>query len=144
MFESFKTPENVTVPIEGQNFILALPTRWNRAYTRSWQEAMAKDAKQDESTGTVTIDRVSVSALQEAQLNAFVRHCIIKSPVKAELLLTEYIPLLDILFKIAESKAEELEEHADDLVKKSLASSAGITNGEEKLPSTESSNLKAA
>lgn len=144
MFESFKTPENVSVPIEGQTFVLALPTRWNRAYTRTWQEAMAKNSKTDESTGAVVMDRVSISALQEAQLGAFVQHCIVKSPIKVELLQTEYIPLLDILFKIAETKADELEEHADALVKKSLTSSDGSANGEEKSTSTENSSLKAA
>lgn len=142
-FEKFRRPEPVTFVIEDGDFVVNLPTRWNRAYNRAWQEGLSKGATRQED-GTFVIGDINPTELQDKQMNAFLEHCLMEAPLSKDELAGEYYPLLEALFQHAVEEAERQEGVADAAIKKSLPSSNGKGDGKVKSISTEGSKAKAA
>lgn len=142
-FENFRKPKPVTVEIDGGEFTIDLPTRWNRAYNKAWQSGLGKGMKREED-GSFTLGDVNPSELQDKQHDAFIAHCIVDSPLSPEELRDEYFPLLEALFDRCGELAETMEKEADEAVKKSFSSLSGSADGKVKSISTKSSKSKAA
>jgi hypothetical protein len=141
--DKYKKPAGVRFDVEGAVFLVELPTRWNKPYNRSWQEALSNMAEVA-ADGTVSMKGISPAKLTEAQLSAFVAHCIVEGPLPAEDLLGDYAPLTEALFAAAEKLANEAEASADALVGKLSPISPGGKNGAANSISTPSSKHKAA
>lgn len=144
--DKYKVPDQVILRLEGTEaqFLITLPTRWNKPYTREWQGYLAESATTDED-GTVRIGRVNPREMLDNQQQAFVKHCIMKYPdgLDAELMLGEYLPATEALFTVAQELANEEEARADALSKKPSTSSNGKDDGEANLVSIKSSKSKA-
>lgn len=137
--ESFKKPASVTFEVEGERFVIELPTRWNKQYTRSWQKVMTDNTIVDE-TGRVKVNVNDPSILVDAQFEAFVDFCFISSPLSSEELRGDYLPLTEALFDAANKLANEEEARAEALVGKLSTGSSGTEDGKDKLNSTISLN----
>lgn len=138
--EKFKKPEHVTFDIEGEKFIIDLPSRWNRRYVRGWQDRMAESVDDDGKFRMKT--SMAASQLMDYQHSSFAENCFIESPLTPEELIGDYYPLLETLFDAASEIVKEKEAAADALVGKLLPSSSGKPNGAAKSISTESSKVK--
>lgn len=137
----YKKPDLVTFEVDGEKFIIDLPTRWNRVFTRHWQQAMTANATVNDE-GKIQIDKSNPSAMLDAQQEGFVKYCIIESPLSEEQLLGEYLPLCEALFNAANRLADEEEARADALVGKLSDGLHGSGNGKDKMNSTKNSKGK--
>lgn len=142
-FEAFRKPKPIAIEIEGEEFHVELPTRWNKAFTRAWQEKVAASMKVDED-GTIDRSNMLAADLQEAQMEAFADNCILTGPLPPAELKNEFYPLLETLYRRAEELGNELEKKADAAVGKSLPTSNGNEDGKVKSSSTTVSSIKAA
>lgn len=139
--DKYKIPDQVRLQLAETDliFLVCLPTRWNKAYTREWQDYLSETATID-SEGKATLGKVNPGVMIEHQRIAFVNHCILEYPdeVTPEMLLGDYYPAMESLFAVAQQLATEEEARADALSKKLSTSSTGKPNGEAKSASIKS------
>jgi hypothetical protein len=112
--DAYKMPgrESITLPNTKVTFGIELPTQWNRPYNRAWQEAISENGAME--NGSFVVKGLSAIAFQEAQISAFITHCVKDMPegMTAELLAGDYYPAAETLFRIATARASEVEERA--------------------------------
>jgi hypothetical protein len=127
--EKYRTPEPVIFELEGEEFRIVLPTKWNKPYTRTWQDVLAGKMQVGADGTTSGLDKVNPLELMEAQRVAFAEHCVVDGPILGDDLRDNYGPLLEILFDAATAKANEEEDGFNAAVGKFLTTSAGKKNG---------------
>ena len=123
-------------------FLVRLPSRYNRAYSRSMYEAMKVDGEGTEVRVTAT-NLVNVKFVQE---DAFVQHCLISidgEPVPAGFQ-AEYPVAVEELVEKANALVSKIEERVEESVKKSRTTSHGNASGAAKKSSTTSLNSEVA
>ena len=140
--EAFRKPAPVTFKVEGEVFRAELPTRWNKPYARAWQTFLSENAEID-GEGNARVKNINPFELQDAQIKAFVEHCIIESPISKEDLLGDYVMLATALFDAAIGIANEEEDRAEALVGKLSPTLNGAAAGRVKSASTRSSRKQA-
>lgn len=139
----YKKPGLVSFQVEDAKFVVELPTRWNKAYTRFWQEALM-DEEPVQQGKSVSATKRQAMVVVDAQREGFARCCIKESPLTVEELLGDYTPLLDAIHSAAEKLANEEEAKAETLVGKLLPTLSGSESGEDKSISTQNSEKRAA
>lgn len=140
-FDKYKIPDQVKLLLEGTDepFLVTLPTRWNKPYTREWQGYLAESTTTD-GEGHLQMGKVNPREILDNQQKAFVNHCIIEYPkgVDADMMLGDYLIATESLFAVAQELANEEEARADALSKKQSTLSNGKPNGKDKLASISS------
>jgi hypothetical protein len=135
--EKFRKQDNFVFEIEGEKFSIILPTRWNKEYSRAWQDFVAANGEVKD--GKYQFGSMNPLSLVDAQKDAFAAFCIASGPLSGDELKDEYPALLDALFNKAVELAEAEESRADALVGKLLPTSRGRANGAGNMNSTKSS-----
>lgn len=132
-FERYRVPKSVTEGIvielpgtEGAEFLVALPSEHNRAYTAAQQRALidggavklGEDNKPIPDPGALDYVRY-----REARIEAFLEHCVLRLPegLTKDLLRGDYYPGLVALFDKASDMAEDEGRAGEAAVKKSKA-----------------------
>lgn len=100
---------------EGARFLVRLPTKYNRQYERAWKRALFDAATNVNPDGSPSLRGFDAGALDDAQVVAFVEHCIVECPegVTKEALTGEYWPAALALFKEAKRRADAEDGEAD-------------------------------
>lgn len=129
--ERWRTPTTaITIPDTGDTFRVLLPTKFNRAYQRAKDAAVAK-------IPGLTLDRLisiaegrssdvpmsAVVAMKAGKLDAFLEHCIIEYPegLGPDDLAGDFFRMLSYLFERATALAELEDDKAEETAKKSAA-----------------------
>jgi len=128
-FERYKVPKSVSEGVEielpgtkGAPFLVSLPSEHNRAFAAAKQRAMVAGGKVTlGEDGKPDFSKVDFIAFRDAQLEAFLVHCILKMPegITAEDLRGDYYPGLVALFDRASDMASD-EEKAGAIATKKL------------------------
>lgn len=127
-FERYKVPKSVSEGVEIElpgtkqaAFLVALPSDHNRAFTAAKQRAlMAGGAVTLGEDGKPDFSKVDFIAFRDAQLEAFLAHCILKFPegITPEGLRGDYHPGLVALFDKAVDMASDEEKAGAAATKK--------------------------
>jgi hypothetical protein len=128
--EKLRMPEAVRMRLGEAEFLVTLPTRWNKGYHREWQSKLGEKVKLVD--GKADMSGLNPAEMMEYQLLAFVKHCIVEAPQGStpELLMSEYYPATEALFNEAKKLADEAEAQAEAAVGKSATTSPGANAGE--------------
>lgn len=130
------------ITLHGITFHVKLPTMDNKRFQRA---VMSKVAKRDDE-GSFTASDTTLEEMANAQLEAFVYHCIRKvdgwDDFTPESLLNETPDAADELFQLAADLAEAAQAEAEEAVGKSQAGLSGPSDGAKSETSTPS--LKSA
>jgi|SRR6516225_184639 len=126
-FERYRVPasvrEGVVIELPGTSeaqFLVALPSEHNRAYSAAVQRATPITLDDDDRPDFSKVDYVS---WQSARIEAFLQHCILRMPdgLTPEALRGDYYPGLVALFRCAEDLASDENDRAKAATKKSRA-----------------------
>lgn len=130
------------IELHGCKFHIKLPTITNKRFQRA---VMSKVAKRNDN-GEFSTDEITIEEMADAQVDAFVHHCIRKvegwPDYNADSLLRETPEAADELFEKAAELVDKAQAEADASVGKSQAGSPGTNDGVEKPDSPQ--NLQSA
>jgi hypothetical protein len=119
------------IELHGVSFYVKLPSLTNKRFQRAVMSNVAKRNDQ----GDFVADDVSIEQMFDAQVDAFVRHCIRKvdgwPDYTPDALMKETPDAAEELFNIAAERVEQFTREAEESVGKSQNGSDGQTDGVE-------------
>lgn len=130
------------IDLHGVTFNVRLPTLDNKRFHRAVMSSVARR----NSDGEFTADDITIEQMAEAQVNAFVKHCIRSvdgwDDYNPDSFLSETPEAADDLFQLAADLTEKAEEEIAESVGKSQAGLSGVSDG--MADETSTSNLKSS
>lgn len=141
--DKYRKQDCEQIQLEDATFHVLLPTSANRRYERAVAGAMSK---LDTKTGEFVVADLDLVDIFDAQLQAFLRSCVVKVDgidFDSSTFYSEYPDATEDLFQKAVELASRQEVEAKDSVGKSQATSPGPASGKGEKSSTQEC-LKAA
>jgi hypothetical protein len=142
-FEQFAEPGFVRFLLDDEEFVIRLPTRWNKPYMRAWQSFLTERTNFS-ADGKVSTEQFDPFELQEAQMDAFAKHCMVESSIDPMELKSKFPALFEAIFQTGLAEAEKEEARAEQAVGKLQIISSGKPSGKVKQASTKSSKPQDA